>query len=450
MTHQDEHAEVVLPAIDTPVGAAQRLRIFVPTPESLFTVGAIGASDMRQKPAGPGGFSFRTVEHLAAEIHKNTIFDTDLNTTIHTGETFTGVAGKKLELSTNGDAQMGAVGGINITASPASGFVDPGLTVEPTMDVPPPPAIDTESERSASETDLHIWKAIWMGLDAYKGAKSLKDFAKKRKLSKGVGKETKIAKASGVYGLYSSAKSVYKAGVEVYNAMVEAVPSHEIPERPHGAGRPKVLIHATDGIGLTTPSKISGYATEGVSFISPWDVNMKAGVSASLKSMVSTTVFSVASSKLESMGLAVVKGKITSIMGDKSELIGKEIAAISSEKLVSVTSDDAMIISPKAKLDISSAETWVNGTSYATVRSEEKLELESLQTTLITGKDKVTVESDTQIFMAVKNSDIQITDGKINLGIGSFIATIDSSSFVCGNTNIKKSEATMKGTIRLG
>ena len=62
----------------------------------------------------------------------------------------------------------------------------------------------------------------------------------------------------------------------------------------------------------------------------------------------------------------------------------------------------------------------------------------------------VEISSKKRITSKVANTDVEITDGKIALGVGSFVGTFDSSSFACGNTTIKKSEATLKGSIRLG
>ncbi|MCA9609035.1 MAG: hypothetical protein KC619_25715, partial [Myxococcales bacterium] len=58
--HSTEGVDAELPGINTPEGAQQRLKLSVPTPLTLVTLGAIGNNDAGQHPVGPAGFALKT------------------------------------------------------------------------------------------------------------------------------------------------------------------------------------------------------------------------------------------------------------------------------------------------------------------------------------------------------------------------------------------------------
>lgn len=467
--HTEEAHAPQLPGIDTPVGAKQRLKIFVPTPDSLFTVGAIGDHDARHEPLGPGGFSFRTVENLAAEILKDTIVDTDGNTTIHTKLDFTTVAGNSLNLATNGTAQIGAGSTITITAGPSAGFTDPAFTVKPPMGVPPPPPIDTDGDRSATEMGKTAFGLAWLAFDWYSGYDSVKSIIKDRKLVKGVAVGTFAGKSEGAIKAYSTAAKLIDASLATWDAAVSAVASLDIPEPPDGhpqqgtvahgetpahSAHPKVVVYGQDGIKMFSPQQITAHASNGVGVSSQYKVTIKAGVSAAMKSMVSSTVFSIFSSKLESkFGVASVTGPIVSLKGKQhAELIAQEKLVISSHDFIGMAADHEVRISAKDKLEVSSEDAKLMATKTVKVLSDEEILVESAKVLKLNGVDTgVEMTSKKKIGLAVDGkSKVTMTPASISMvGGGGFKTMLNKTSFETGNLNCKKTLTTIKGKIKL-
>ncbi|MBX3271251.1 MAG: hypothetical protein KF729_13375 [Sandaracinaceae bacterium] len=410
-----------LPAIDTPQGAEQRLKLVVPSPLTVLTLGAIGNADAGGHPFGPAGFQLRTVRNFAAEIKERTILDSDGNIVVHTPETFTSVAGKKLHQSTNGDYQLGTVGGVSISAASGAGFADPAFTVDPQMAVPDPPAIDTKGPREATETAKTAWGAIWTAYDTYSGAKALKTWWGDRKLSDGMSKDTFAGVATGMYGLYSAGKKLYDGASLAYQGAVAAAAHIWPSEKPSGPGKPKVTIYADDGISVLTPEKISLFSTTGgISLDCPHKVGIKAGVSASMKAGIDATVFSFVSAKVESKGICVVKGTYTSVTGDLTEIIGKKIMTVSSKEKVAIESDDLIRISTPKKAQLAGTDVHINTDREVYMHSNDAVTARAEQVATVWGTKQIYAGSDTEILITIKgkSSDIKLKDGEIDILTG--------------------------------
>ncbi|MEZ4340601.1 MAG: hypothetical protein R3B82_28605 [Sandaracinaceae bacterium] len=440
--HSTEGVDAELPGINTPEGAQQRLKLSVPTPLTLVTLGAIGNNDAGQHPVGPAGFALKTVENFAAEVQVDTILDTDRHIIVHTPEDLTGVTGKKLNFSTNGDYKLGTVGGVSITAAPGAGFTDPAFTVDPQMAVPAPPAIDTKGPTSTTDGVKTAWGAIWKAYDAYSGFNSLKDMIKQRSLAKGIAKDTFHGNTAGLYSIYSNLKKLYDAGALAYDGAVAAFDHFWPSEKPDGPGKPKVTMYAEDGITMLTPAKVSIFSTTGgISVESPHKVGVKAGISASMKAGCDAAVFAFVSAKLESKGIAAVKGKIVSVSADLTEVIGKKGVVISSDSKVAVESEGSARLTAKEKLQVAAPELWINSDKNVMIACDETI-TQGAKTSILSGKEKVFIWSETEIKVEVKKTGFSCTDGEFKFGCDDKVG-VKATSSQC-NVGTQKSYAIYK------
>ncbi len=425
-----------LPGINTPAGAEQRLKLQVPTPLTHVTLGAIGNADAAQHTFGPGGFSLKTVKNFAAEVHEHTIIDSNLNIILHTPENLTAVTGKKLHFSTNGDYQLGTVGGIGISAAAGAGFTDPAFTVDPQMAVPAPPTIDTKGPRSTTEIVKEVWSAIWVAYDANAGRNALNTWWGDRKMSDGIAKDTFAGKATGIYGIYSAAKKLYDGASALYTGLTAAANHIIPPEKSSGPGKPKVTIYADDGVSIMTPSKISLFSSiDGIGIDSPHKVSIKAGVSASVKAGIDATLFSFVTAKVESKGVCVVKGKYTSVTGDLTEIIGKKIMTVSSKEKVAIESDDLIRISTPKKAQLAGMDIHINTEREVYMFSDDAVTARAEKVATVWGTKQIYAGSDTEILITIKDkkTEMKLTDGEVNIMVGdSAVMMTKSEAMITG------------------
>jgi hypothetical protein len=426
--HDYAPVDTDLPGIDTATGSEQRFKVHVPSPDSLLTIGSVAKNDALGAPAGPGGFALRTVENLAAEIHKRTIIDTDEDTIIHTGKTLSGVAEELISLSSNGSYQLGVKKALEITADPGAGFSDPLLTIVPEMDVPDPPPVDTAGPRAPTESQKSTWDTVWAAWDFYDNGMALVEFAQKRKLASGLAKEvtaTKLHKAYGLYkktsGVYEAAKGMITAALNGGSAAVIAAGIKGDPKKKSGS---KITIHALDGVDITTPSKISGYASGGVEFGSPKKVEMKGGLGAAITGGVGATVTGLVNAKLESKVFAVVDGgKLLTMKADLCELTASKVVHVSSKEMLALSSDDVLKLSAKTYLGVTAKDLLVGAESSVSVASDDAVEIRALKKSTLKGDENVDVvtEGGGQI-------NLQIGDTKDHIEIKPDKITIKSKS----------------------
>lgn len=426
-----EELEVELPGIDTPVGSEQRLKLHVLRPDTLVTLGAIGNNDAAGHKAGPAGFALRTVEHFSAEVHKNTIIDTDLNTIIHTKLDWTGVAGEKINLSTNGDYQLGTKGGLAISAASGAGFTDPAFTVDPQMDVPAPPAIDTAGPRSGTEAIKAAWEAIWKIWDAHEGPAQLLKWKETRKAWDGFKKKSWGGKASAVYGDYKAGKKIYDAAAAVYSAGVAAADHFWPDENPSGDGKPKITLYADDGVTIMTPASVDVFATKGgINLESPKGVGIKGGVSASMEAGNSATVFSFISTKVESKGTVAISGKMASMVAkENAEMKGGKAVMISAGEKLGIDSEGTIRMSAVKHVEVSANEVVVGSDSFIRVACDDVIELHASNQNNLWGDKKVYITSDENIEVKVKDTLIEMDDQGVLVvhGDNGLVATSDQA-----------------------
>jgi hypothetical protein len=414
--HNTDGVQAELPGVNTPTGAQQRLKLNVPTPLTLVTLGAIGNADAGQHKVGPGGFALKTVESFAAEVHQHTIIDTDHNVIVHTPENITAVAGQKLFFSTNGDYKLGAVGALDFAAASGAGFADPAFTVEPQMAVPAPPAIDTSGPRAATEGKSSAWSAIWKAWDAYSGVTSL---AKIRKdgLAKGLGKDTFAAKTSGLYSVYNNSKKVVDGLWAAVEAAIAAFNHSNPSQKPAGPGKPKITMYADDGVSILSPEKVALFSSVGgVDIGSPHKVSVKAGVSGSIKAGCDASLFAFVSAKIESKMVAAVKGKIVAIDGELTEVKGSQQLMINSKGALGIEADGSMRVSSKAKLEVSAHEVIIGSDLDIGLESEDILVAHAKNQANLWGDEKAFIKSDKLIEALVKKSGLSVKDGEVRAG----------------------------------
>ncbi len=400
--HSTEGVDAELPGINTPVGAEQRLKLSVPTPLTLVTLGAIGNNDAGQHPVGPAGFSLKTVRNFAAEVHEHTIIDTNQHIIVHTPMQMTTVVGREMHFSTNGNYKVGTKGDFSITVAGGAGFADPEFTVDPQMAVPDPPAIDHEGPREATESVKSTWGTIWKAWDFYSGVTSLLKI-RKDGLSKGIGKDTFAAKTSGLYSIYSNSKK-FVDGLWAAGEAAIAAFDHSSPSEPvAGPGKPKITLYADKGVTVLSPDKITVFSDlGGVDIGSPHKVGVKAGVSASMKAGCDASIFAFVCAKVESKMVAAVKGKVVTVDGELTELLGKKQVMISSKGTLGVEADDSVRLSSKKKIEMSGNEVIIGSDVDIGLESEDILMAHAKNQANLWGDKKAFIKTDEEVEVKVK------------------------------------------------
>lgn len=407
----EDRLHVEYPVPDTCGGAAQRVRIEVPAPRSLLTVGARGNATSEGSPLGPGGIALRTVESFGAEIKGRACIDTDGLTIFHAVDSARLLTQADLGIASSAALRVGTTeGNIEITAGEVP-VNDPAFTVDPSMAVPDAPEVNTASPRRPTESQKTAVGAMFTAIDV---ASALRTFHSvfKNGLATGVAAGTVSAQVSGLLGLLRAAVT---AGEVIWDGLLAAAEFVDSDHDYSPPSDPAVKVHGAGGIALTTPEKVSIFAGNAISLGSPHKISIAGGWKATLKSAGNAKLYGVLSTTVQSEGAVGIKGRVVSVSGDYAEL--------KADQTIAVVSKGGALVQAKTKLAVNAPDTAIGATNlYLSARDELRCEADFI---VADAKTQHNVWSGQKVSLNAPHVEIQ-TQGGMKLDIRERTATFDS------------------------
>ena len=439
----EDRLSTTFPTPDTPVGGAQRFRFAVPTPETVFTLGARGSATSAGSAIGPGGIAFRTVDDFAAEIRRHTILTSVGHTIVNTDGHMRLLADQDVGISSGAHVLVGSLtGNVELTAGDA-GFADPEFTVEPSMDVPAPPEVDTRSPRETTESVHHGWFGVWAGI------KSASQARKWLRSPTAGGQVPSISPpAMAIVRSVATVVNMARTAIEVGIAAIEyTFDDHDDEVGSHG---PAVLVHGAGGVALTTPRKVTGFGVQGVKMESPNKAELKGGVKAAVNSAVYASVYGAMCAGLKSDGVAYMSATSVGLSGDYAEITGREGAALSSSGVLAIESTSFIAMrSPRTM--VMGDDLVLVGNTKIDARSPE-IHSEARNRYLIKSLTSVVeVDGHQRLELRVGGAArVMATSSSLELSAGSFSTRIDRNSMRIGNAiNARSGEIVLRGRVRM-
>lgn len=434
------------PTPDTPVGAAQRIRFAVPTPESVVTIGARGSATSEGRAIGPGGVALRTVENLGVEVHGAACIDIDGLTITHSLGSMRLLTQADLGIASAGAMRLGTdQGNLELTAGHV-GAQDPRFSVVPDMDVPDAPEVDTAGPRSSTESTYTGQDVAWRAHDA---ASAISTWASLHKsgLTSGVAAGTVSARTAAILSLV---RASWTLGEGFWDSCVAAASAFAARAEPADSDDPAIKLHGAGGIKLTTPSKVSLFGRNGVSLSTLWKASIKGGWEASLKSIGNTNVYGVLGVSIKSLGLVGIKGKAASVAGKLVELKADNVAAVSSKQ--------AVVVQAKEKAGINAPELALGGASVhasaeneLTLHSKEVVRVQSDAHIEIAATDRIDAHADQEMALHVGDTRVDISSDRVRMTAGTQLdLRIEPGSIVAGSVTVRRNETVVRGRVSLG
>lgn len=447
----EDRLSTTFPTPDTKAGAAQRFRFEVPTPASVWTLGARGSAASEGSAIGPGGFAVRTVENLAAEILTDTIIDTAGATTVHSDGAARLLSLEDLGLSGRSGVFVGTVDGdIDLTAGHVA-HTDPAFTVAPSMDVPDPTDVDTAGPRASTEGAMAIWDPIWTGITyGMIGRTLLRWFAGWVDPPGGRSPPSIEPHAGSIIQTSMTVLGMLRKAVEpaVEAALAAAEPAYEDSESDEA----KVHVHGAGGVRVTSPEKTRMFGQKGAKVDSPMGATLAGGLSAAVKSPIVAKVFGGMMAALQSEGVVKVDGRLAVMSGDYAEVKGKEAASLTSANHSTVASGHHVALdAPTVAIGGSS---YVDASSGERTRVSSRLAVEldageRIQSTV--EQAQVTLERE-GVSVAHQSAKVDVSDSdgiRLDPGGGMHL-TIDREGMRARMLRFTRGEVTLRGRINLG
>jgi RNase P/RNase MRP subunit p29 len=447
--HLQDNIRVEYPAPDTPAGGAQRVRIEVRSPASLLTVGAQGSATAEGVPHGPGGIAIRTAEHFGAQITGRACFTTGDLTIVHAVGSMRVLTQADLGIAATHAIRVGTTDqNVEITAGrvPAA---NPAFTVDPAMSVPNAPVVDTATPRRATDSERSSISAVWNTLDLASSVSSLNSVFRNGAAS-GVGAGDLSAQVAGVLG---ALRSLLTAGEVLWGALVAAA-SRLDPTHDYEVSDPSVKIHGAGGVSLTSPEKVSAYATNGVSLGSLHKVSIAAGWKATVKSGGNAKLYGVASTTVQSEGAVGVKGRVVSASGRFVELKADTTAA--------VVSKDGVLIQAKQKAAVNGSHVAIAAAELAGMSSGDLVEIEgpyvhtwARRQNTVSSREVVEVKAGERLTLGKTDrrgsltTGMEVVEGRITFDAGSEqrIFTIERNTARLWGTRFRSDEVSIHGLV---
>ncbi len=443
----EDRLNVTFPTPDTPGGAAQRIRLAVPTPNSVLTIGAKGAATSEGRAIGPGGFGLRTVENLGVEIKGGTCIDTDGLTVVHSLDALRLLTQADLGIASSGAMHIGTDGGnLELTAGSVAP-PDPAFTVVPDSKIPPAGdlTVDTESPRSTTELLYTASSGAWQVHDVASALASWSS-ALRSGLTSGVAAGELSSRGAAFLGLVRASWTVGEALFDVAMAAATAAEQRSHSGVSHD---PAVKVHGAGGVKITSPDKVSAFGALGVSLSSPLKVSIKAGWDASLKAVANAKVYGALGVGIKSLGLVGIKGKVVSAGGDFVEMKAQKIAAVcSKEDLMLQAKRTAALDAPDVvvgahTLELSARDNlYSNGANITSVAEEIHL---------LGGDQRTRVVSGQRIDIEVDDTKIELESRKIRMTAGTRLElTVEPGEIKAGAVTCRRNETVIRGRVMLG
>lgn len=434
------------PTPDTPAGAAQRIRLAVPTPESVVTIGARGTATSEGRAIGPGGIALRTVENLGIEVHGAACIDADGLTITHSLGAMRLLTQADLGIASTGAMRLGTEhGNLELTAGQVVA-IDPGFTVVPDMDVPDAPEVDTAGPRSSTESTYTGQDVAWRAHDA---ASAISTWASLHKsgLTSGVAAGTVSARTAAILNLV---RASWTLGEGFWDSCVAAAGALEARAEPADSHDPAIKLHAAGGIKLMTPSKVSIFGRNGVSVSTLWKASIKGAWEASLKSIGNAKVYGVLGVSIKSLGLVGIKGKATSVAGKLVELKADNVAAVSSKQSIVVQAKEkAGINAPD--LGLGGAHVHASAENELTLHSKEVVRVQSDAQIEIAAAEQIDAHADQEIALHVGDTRVEINGDRVRMTAGTQLElTVEPGSIGAGAVTFRRNETVIRGRVMLG
>lgn len=446
----EDRLSTTFPTPNTQAGAAQRFRFEVPTPSTVFTLGARGSATSDGQAIGPGGVAFRTVENFAAEIRRDAILDVAGVMTFHAD------AGARLltlaDLGVSGDTgvRVGTqTGDVELTAGHV-GHPDPSFTVVPSMDVPEAAEVDTAGPRSATESSRGVWDAVWTGIKVADTAQSVVEwFTSFVDPPVGYSPPSIEPHAATVIQRVLGALAVFRGTVV---PLVEAAVS--AAEAAQGGGEssePKVHIHGAGGVEVSSPEKVRMFGVGSAKVESPSSAGVRGGLSAKVESPVKAKVYGGLMAALKSEVVAKVSARFALLSGEYAEVKGKEAAAVSSNKDTTIAGGQNVVIDSRC---VAVGGTYVHASSHVEtkVSSSQRVKIEGgRQVETKVESAKVTVDPG-GVRVEHQGAKIDVNDDggiRIDPGGGMHLR-IDRTGMRSRLLRFTRGEMTLRGQVNLG
>lgn len=445
----EEALRVEYPTAETPGGGAQRLRLEVPEPWSLMTIGARGTGASDGRAVGPGGFGLLTTESFGAEIQGNTCIDTDGLTIVHAIGPGRFLTHADLGLASNRAMKLGTTeGNIELTAGEVP-VNDPSFKVIPSMPVPAAPTVDTAGPRSATEGAKDAASALWNALEVPSGVHTLWGFLRSRSLSSGVAAGSFYARVAGVVNLVRTSWAVGEAAVAAVGLAAAGFDLDQLEAMDSHA--PKAKIHGAGGVSLTSPESVSAFAPK-ISLTGRNTASLKAALKVSVKSAGYTSLYGAACTSVSSEGPAVLKSSAS------AATVSGEYAEVSAKNIAVVRSDGRLMVSGKTAVSVESPNVVLGG-GYVGISSDREVEVEAptvstmaRRENTISSGETVKIDARQKIQMNVGAARLEIADGEISLYPGGRQGSlvVDRGSMSVWGFKVERDRTRIRGNVDLG
>ncbi len=452
----DDNIHVEYPAADTPIGGAQRVRIEVPEPWSVLTVGAQGWNATDGVPIGPGGIALGTSANFGAQITGRSCFNSYGVTIVHSTESMRLLTQTDLGIASDLELRLGSRSrNVEITAGGVTPF-NPRFSVSPPTEVPDAPDVDTASPRSTTESARETAAKIWLAVDTVSAARTVASFLRDfKKVGAGIADGSWATRVSELINLCKNFYSVRDAGLAAAIAAADARAGMIGIDRNESES-PKVKVHGEGGVDLTSPTAVQAFAKQ-ISFLGSKTASLGGITKVSVKSMGLAGVYGALMASLSSEGPVAVKSSASTavLAGKCAEVSGKEIATLKSDSKVAVSAGQ--------ELGLVAKETAVAGEAYLGLSSSELIQaeaprIESLarreqtvssgQTVLIKAGQRVTVGRADEGSNSLTTG-MQIESGKITFDTGTrhTVVTIERDSLRAFGLRARSGEFSVHGLV---
>lgn len=441
------HVEYPMP--DTSVGALQRLRLEVPTPSSVLTIGARGTAASEGQAIGPGGFGLTTEEHLGAQIRGSTCIDTDGLTIVHSLRATRILTGEDLGIASNASMRLGTTeGDVELTAGEVP-VNDPAFTVVPSMVMPGAPVVDTRTPRNAMENARERASLVWHALEASTGIRTWNDFRASLSLSSGAAAGTWLARVATVINLARTAYAIKEAAIAAGAAAVAAFDTFDVDDLAPSA--PELKLHGAGGVALTSPSSVSAFAPK-VSLVGQQTASLKGTQKVSVKSLGYASLYGGGIVSIASEGPAGLKStnSAATLSGKYADVAAKETAVLRSGKTVGVVAKERISMDAPS-IAMGGNDVGVSGTNAVEIEAPNVKTSARTQNT-VHSSERVLVQAGQTLRMEVGASRIEVVDGEISLypGGGGASFVVDRGVVSAYGFRVERDRTRIRGNVDLG
>ncbi len=451
----EDRLNASFPTMETPTGAAQRIRFAVPTPHSILTIGARGTAVSEGRAIGPGGLAMWTEQNLGVEVQGSTCVSTVGLTLLHSTGAMGLTTHQLLSVAASDGVAMGTLRGpVEITAGRVE-IPNPRYTVVPDADIPSEvPEVDVRGPRSTTETIRATWDGIFRTLRvASYGRTMLRLWRASTRGGSAPSIHPSIGrKLISLDGWLSNVRHALEGALAAADAADGASSDHI-----EDSLEPGVRIHARGDVQTTAGHKYEAFGTMGAYLSSPKKVALEGGLRAGVYSAVSAKLYGAMIAGVKSEAVAKVSAPLIGLSGDYVEMRAKQIAGVSSTHKVVVQSGGDVGVDAQA-IAMGADTVSIGAATEAKVMSEGDSYLQaSVMAAMYAGSNWATAESkvlclgDQVLVQNNANGRIELRENLIRLNPGgSWNLIVEPDRLECGQFMVRRSETTIRGRVLLG